>query len=104
MLLATPTDSRDLVALDLVTGRSLWALDHGDLEAMARAGASSRTRHQVLDVLLGADEDAVFLGGRIVAALEAPAGLATEPPTSPRWTIENDAVEGTRVRIDGINA
>ncbi len=95
VLLATPADSRKLVAVELLSGRHLWSLDHKNLESMLVAGSNSRSRLQALDVLLGADRDTVYLGGRMVAALATspqgePGGLADGPPTEARWVIEEN--------------
>jgi outer membrane protein assembly factor BamB len=101
VLLATPADSRELLALDLVSGQPLWSLDHGALEAMTWAGNDSSSRRQGLDVLLGADHDSVYLGGHLVAALAAPrggAGLAAGPPTAARWVVDADGGNRGRPR------
>jgi outer membrane protein assembly factor BamB/tetratricopeptide (TPR) repeat protein len=80
-LLATPFDSRDLVALDLETGALAWSLAHATIN---RAAGSMGQ----LDLLVGAQKDCIVLGGQMLAVLDAPQGVATRAPLRVRWSRE----------------
>ncbi len=80
-LLATPFDSRDLVALDLETGALAWSLAHATIN---RAAGSMGQ----IDLLVGAQKDCIVLGGQMLAVLDAPAGVATRAPLRVRWSRE----------------
>lgn len=100
VVVATPSDSRDLVGLELETGAMLWSLSQASVNQLAR-GRSSR-----IDLLLGADERMIFLSGGDVLALEAPGGLLHSRPVRTAWIyddFDNDAPQGwpvlTRDRV-----
>ena len=79
VVVVTPFDSRQLIGLDLETGETLWALSNGWIESLA-----GNTRLDV-DVLLGADERTVYLGGWPSLALRASGGLSREAPRELAW-------------------
>ena len=81
VLLATPFDSRDLVAVDIESGALLWSLAHATINRAA--GAMSQ-----LTTLVGADRTTIVLGGEMVAALDAPQGVATRGQLRLRWSRE----------------
>ena len=70
IIVATPSDSAEIAGLDLRDGRVLWTYDQSTL-------ASMRTddRRSKFNLLLGADEDTVYLSGTRVAALSKDGGL-----------------------------
>ncbi|MDA1264161.1 MAG: PQQ-binding-like beta-propeller repeat protein [Planctomycetota bacterium] len=80
-VIAAPFDSDEMLAIDLDTGTVLWTMDHDEVVKLAMG----TTRLGSVDALLGADERRVYLGGRRVVALEAPGGLASEPPRRRAW-------------------
>ncbi len=80
-VLATPFDSPHLLGFDLVSGTVLWEASHGDLNA--QAGISSR--RGVLNALVGAQGDRVYLAGSKVAAFQAPRGLDRQAPLHRAW-------------------
>ncbi len=100
VVVATPSDSHDLVGLDLESGAMLWSLSQSSVNQLAR-GRISR-----IDLLLGADERTIFLSGGHVLALEAPDGLLHSRPVRTAWIyddFDNDAPQGwpvlTRERV-----
>jgi outer membrane protein assembly factor BamB len=112
VVLATPLDSNDLVALELESGALLWSLSWRSL-----VGSRSSSERWTL---LGADEQTVYLSGTSIVACRAPAGLAgprppseivPSPPISsdnppraafgPRWIVAPTA--GKRVVFDRLN-
>ncbi|HJM56717.1 MAG TPA: PQQ-binding-like beta-propeller repeat protein [Planctomycetota bacterium] len=80
-VLAAPFDSPHLLGLDLVSGTVLWEASHGELNAQA---GIARGRG-VLDALVGAQGDRVYLAGSKVAAFQAPRGLDRQAPLSRAW-------------------
>lgn len=86
VVLATPTDSRYLVAIDLAEGTALWQLPNDRL--------SDDKREAQVDTLLGADETTIYLGGRIVAAFRSPAGFARRSPGARLTLLWSYGVEG----------
>ena len=96
VVVATPSDSRDLVGLDLETGAMLWSLAQSSVNQLAR-GRVSR-----IDLLLGADERRIYLSGQHIVALEAPGGLYHTRPVQTAWVydgFENDAPQGWPVLL-----
>lgn len=79
VVVAAPFDCRDLIALDLETGREVWSVGHLRIQHLAGGRGAD------VDVLLGADERRVFLGGWPVLALQAPGGLGREAPYQLAW-------------------
>lgn len=76
VVLATPMDSNDLIALDLDSGAMLWSQSYRSL--LGPRPASERW------TLLGADSETVYLSGTSIFACRAPAGLhGTQPPSEP---------------------
>lgn len=71
VVVATPVDSEDMIALDLDTGATLWSVRH---DALMR----SRSREQL--TLIGADSTSVYLAGRQIIACRQPAGLGSRRP------------------------
>ncbi|MFT5049020.1 MAG: outer membrane protein assembly factor BamB [Chlamydiales bacterium] len=76
VVLATPHDGVDLMAVDVATGHLIWDLDHARVERMS-AGADPR-------LLIGADSRTIYLAGRRVVALSTP-GVGHAPPDRQRW-------------------
>ena len=74
VVLATPLDSNDLIALDASSGALLWSLSYRRLIG-ARPSGERWT-------LLGSDAETVYLSGTSLVACRAPAGLdGTQPPS-----------------------
>ncbi len=71
VVVGTPVDSEDMIALDLETGAMVWSIRYDTL-------MRGRTREQL--TLIGADETTVFLAGRKILACRQPAGLASRTP------------------------
>jgi len=76
VVLATPHDGTDLMAVDVATGHLIWDLDHARVERMS-AGADP-------NLLIGADKKTLYLAGRRVVALSTP-GVGKAPPDRQRW-------------------
>lgn len=98
VLVATPSDSREIVGLRLLDGARLWAYTEKALQDLERPSGG-------FNVLLGADHDVLYLSGAKLAALQKPGGMAsaaafhslwTRPleraDTSPRALLTSDAV------------
>lgn len=67
VVITTPTDSFDMTAFDLGTGRKLWA----------RASSSFRRPARELLTMLGADESRVWIAGARVVSARVPLGFAS---------------------------
>ena len=87
VVVATPFDSLDLIGLDLQTGERRWVVSHREIMRLAKG---SRGEYPVVDVLIGADERAVYLGGWPVVALRAAGGLFRERPARLAWRFPSD--------------
>lgn len=98
VLVATPSDSPEIVALRLADGARLWAYTEKQLQDLERPSGG-------FNVLLGADQDVLYLSGAKVSALQKPGGLAStaffdalwtkpleRPDTSPRALLTADAI------------
>ncbi len=72
VVVVTPLDSYSLLGLDAEHGTVLWSYDYDRLPA---ARASRDDDEPLYHVLIGADEDTVYLAGRTVSALQKPGGL-----------------------------
>jgi outer membrane protein assembly factor BamB len=70
IVIATPTDSHDMVGLDLETGCVMWSIPHTRLDDYRRFSSANLA-------LLGASEDTIYLGGRSILAMRAPGGLGS---------------------------
>lgn len=81
LVVATPSDSSELLALRLADGGVLWSYSEEQLQAL-----DPETRQEGFNVLVGADEDTVYLGGGKLSALQKPGGLASSARFVPRWT------------------
>lgn len=79
LLLVTPQDSAELIALERSSGRVLWAQDQRSLRPRG-AGEGE------LNVLLGADREAVYLGGSMIGAFRKSGGLRARTPLEARWS------------------
>lgn len=79
VVLATPVDSDDLIAVDVETGSMLWSLRQSKISRDAEGYAPD------VDLLLGADEETVYLGGQRLIALERAGGLRLGVPRR-RWS------------------
>ncbi len=92
VVVATPFDSPDLIGLDLQTGEERWPpLKHAEIVELAKG---SRRESPSIDVLIGADARAVFLGGWPVVALRAAGGLFRERPRRLAWRFPSDRLSG----------
>jgi len=81
LVVATPSDSSELLALRLDDGSVLWSYSEEQLQAL-----DPDTRQEGFNVLVGIDEDTVYLGGGKLSALQKPGGLASSARFTPRWT------------------
>ena len=79
VVVATPVDSEDLIALDLESGAALWSIRYDTL-------MRGRPREQLS--LIGATKTRVYLAGRKILTRQQPAGLASRQP--PDKTDESD--------------
>ncbi|MCB9905832.1 MAG: PQQ-binding-like beta-propeller repeat protein [Planctomycetes bacterium] len=79
VVLATPVDSDDLIAVDVETGSMLWSLRQSKISRDAEGFPPD------VDLLLGADDETVYLGGRRLIALERAGGLRLGVPRR-RWS------------------
>ncbi len=77
VVLATPLDADSLFAFDLADGRVLWSARRDDLTPGRRSGSGA------VDVLLGAEERGVVLGGGWIADWRKPQGLDSWSPLVP---------------------
>ena len=84
VVLATPPDSRDLLALDLEDGHRLWIIPMKGLSELDRS-----TELLSFDHLVGADAEVLFLGGAKVSAFSLPRGLRSPHASRPvpLWTV-----------------
>ena len=80
VVVATPSDSQDLLAVELDDGRVLWDVPGPGLPSET---GNSRTRN--LDYLIGVDSDTVYLSGRKVVAVQKPGGFRTRAAFRARW-------------------
>jgi outer membrane protein assembly factor BamB len=99
LVLATPTDAEDLIAIDFASGRVAWSLPNRSLEP-------DRSARLAVDLLLGAQDGVFVLGGGWLASWRAPlepGGLAVALPeeivlqasgfaTGPRASLVGDRV------------
>lgn len=87
VIVVTPFDSRKLIGLDLESGETLWTIDHHTIEQHAGS------RRGDVDLLIGADEHTVFLGGWPVMALRSGGGLSREAPMDLAWCYPSGEAE-----------
>ncbi|MEO0650700.1 MAG: PQQ-binding-like beta-propeller repeat protein, partial [Planctomycetota bacterium] len=71
VVLATPLDSEMLVAFGLEDGRVLWSETYDALRPLTSRGQGD------VDVLLGAGDDEVVLGGHFIVSWRKPGGLGS---------------------------
>lgn len=82
LLLATPLDCPDLLCLDMKSGQPRWTISN----AILCLGVDPLRGKGVVNHLVGVSHGRVVLGGRRVAAFEAPAGgLSDRPPRRLAW-------------------
>ncbi|MDP6540821.1 MAG: PQQ-binding-like beta-propeller repeat protein, partial [Planctomycetota bacterium] len=79
VVVATPVDSDDLIGVDLESGALLWSVRQSKVSDWGRGMRTD------VNLLLGADETTVYLGGRRLVALTSSAGLRHEAPHSLAW-------------------
>jgi outer membrane protein assembly factor BamB len=89
LVIATPSDSDELVAFELEDGRVHWG--HLQTHLSARDFSS---RGVDLNLLVGVDRDTVYLTGRKATALQKAGGLRTRGDFLPRWTARLDGSRG----------
>lgn len=89
VVISTPTDSEDILALDLADGRVLWSQSE---EFLRRSYSRSGSDLDAHDLLLGAEADTLYLGGRQVTVLQKPGGLDSHNGFVARWSrqLDND--------------
>jgi len=81
-LIATPFDSRDLIAVDATSGGLVWSLRHDDVMRIGLGQVRGNTDY----ALIGADQRRVFFAGASVVALEAPGqGVSHGPVKRVAW-------------------
>jgi|688.fasta_scaffold03122_14 outer membrane protein assembly factor BamB len=85
LLLATPYDSPDLVAIDTRSGALVWSLPYSFFMSQGAA----RYRGQEL-LFAGANEDKVLVMGTKLVALANPAGLRAGAPRKLAWQYEHE--------------
>ncbi|MEX1026129.1 MAG: PQQ-binding-like beta-propeller repeat protein [Planctomycetota bacterium] len=84
IVVSTPSDSNDLLGIDLEDGRVLWAYNAALLGAKAREAAR-------IDLLLGADDEHIYLSGpEVVTALRKRGGLRTLNAFQHAWSVPID--------------
>lgn len=83
-LVAAPYDGKSMFALDIESGAMLWSVDQKRLsDHVIRLNRNSpRTG---LDIVLGADQRHVILGGSTIASIEFPNGVRQGPPYQRHW-------------------
>ncbi|MDG1049246.1 MAG: PQQ-binding-like beta-propeller repeat protein [Planctomycetota bacterium] len=86
-VLVAPFDGEALFALDAETGATLWSLDQRVLTRHLgiRSTTSRRRPGAGLELLLGADERSILLGGTSVVAIDLARGTRLGPPFERRW-------------------
>ncbi|HEX6882222.1 MAG TPA: PQQ-binding-like beta-propeller repeat protein [Planctomycetota bacterium] len=85
LVIATPSDSDEIVALRLRDGAPVWSYREEALQEL-----DPRTRALGFRQLLGADEGALYLAGSKLSALYKPGGLAGGADFHPGWTVPLD--------------
>ncbi|MFT5464373.1 MAG: outer membrane protein assembly factor BamB/tetratricopeptide (TPR) repeat protein, partial [Planctomycetota bacterium] len=81
LVISTPSDSTNLMALELDDGAVRWSIGSFALQNLGRSGSE---RHS-FDLLIGADAEHIYLGGEKIAALHKQGGLRSNFSFSPRW-------------------
>jgi outer membrane protein assembly factor BamB len=81
VLVATPSDSTEVVGLRLADGTKLWSYSAESLQERDR-----ENERLGFNQLVGADADTLFLSGAKLAALQKAGGLATSAPFQLRWS------------------
>ena len=90
VVLATPVNSHDLVALDLSTGAMLWSQSFDSIARLTgRIGG--------IDMLLGASKTAIYVGGDRLMAIDMPSGVAQRSPLRAKWVYNDDVAPQPRV-------
>jgi outer membrane protein assembly factor BamB len=86
-LIAAPFDGKSMFALDIESGSMLWSVDQRRLSMNAGVEVVRRGRRPSggLDVVLGANERQIILGGSAVASIEFPDGVRNGPPYARHW-------------------
>jgi outer membrane protein assembly factor BamB/tetratricopeptide (TPR) repeat protein len=79
VVVATPVDSDDLIGIDIESGSLLWSVRQSKISDWGRGMRTD------VNLLLGADETTVYLGGRRLLALACSAGLRHEAPHTLAW-------------------
>lgn len=83
-----PSDSVEVVAVRLADGAKLWSYREGDLQRLDR-----ETELLGFNLLVGADQDTLYLSGAKLAALHKAGGIGTSAPFASRWARELDLNE-----------
>lgn len=86
-VIAAPVDSRDLIGVDLTNGGLLWSLAKATVDQLAR-GRNDGTKY----LLVGAQDDVVYLSGSQVLALEARGGIHQGAPIALKWSFDDEAL------------
>jgi hypothetical protein len=82
VVLATPPDSRELIALDLENGALLWSVSSRKLRELDK-----ETELLGFDQLIAADADGFLLGGAKLSAFAMRRGLGLAQKPEPLWTV-----------------
>ena len=82
VIVVAPNDADHLAGFDLESGAALWTWPYRELR-------------DNVNVLLGADEDRIYLGGRSIVALHKQGGLANPGPFLPAWRDSYDHPDGS---------
>ncbi|MEM1452686.1 MAG: PQQ-binding-like beta-propeller repeat protein [Planctomycetota bacterium] len=94
-VVAAPFDAKEIFALDAASGATLWSVDQRTLTR--EIGISSVPNRRKgpstgLNVLLGADENRILLGGSSVAAVQLPGGIRAGGPFERAWAWPFDGI------------
>lgn len=88
VVLSAPSDSMEVVAVRLEDGAKLWAYRESDLQRLDR-----ETELLGFNLLVGADQDTLYLSGAKLAALHKAGGIGSSAPFVSRWARELDLSE-----------
>ncbi len=86
-IVVTPFDSRSLIGYDLESGETLWSLPYSHIDQLAGPYRDD------VNLLIGADDNTVYLGGWPVMALRSSGGLGREAPMELAWRYPAGEIE-----------
>lgn len=79
-VIATPNDSEFLIAINLGSGALVWSMRHAQVNRIGDPSGQTG-----IDLLIGADDRHVYVGGRKIVALRSNRTVAKEAPTRRDW-------------------